>query len=44
MLRIYLRVKQCKISNGPSEIYPIHSFGDDVCFDSDRKISECKLE
>ena len=33
----YLSVKQCKISNGSSEIYPIHSFGDDVCFDSNRK-------
>ena len=34
---ILFRVKKCKISNGSSEIHPIHSFGDDVCFDSKRK-------
>ena len=37
MFIILLSVKKCKISNGSSEIYPIHSFGDDVCFDSKRK-------
>ena len=30
-------MKKCKISNDSSEINPIHSFGDDVCFDSNRK-------
>ena len=39
----YFRIKECKISHGTNEIYPIHSFGDRVsafgdfvCFDKKR--------
>ena len=34
----FLRITSCKVSSGVHELYPIHTFQNNVCFDSSRKI------
>ena len=36
--QLYLRLTECKItdSSDTHDVYAIHSFGDDVCFDNSR--------
>ena len=35
--QINFRLTSCKVSSGDDEIYAIHDFGNEVCFDNSRK-------
>ena len=33
VVKMNFRPKECRIYSGDSELFPIHSFGDDLCLD-----------